>query len=173
LLKEVVPAASVIGYLINPSSPNAETYMKGAAAGSSAIGADVRVLKASTEVELDEAFASLGRLGAGGLVVPNEPFLDSKRDRIVALAARYAVPTIYTIREYPLAGGLMSYGPSLADAYRKAAVYLGRILKGEKPSDLPVQQPTKFEMVVNLKAAKALGLAVSPTLLLQADEVIE
>ena len=173
LLKELVPAAAVIGYLVNPASPNAESYLKGAAAASGVTGADIRVLKASTEVELDEAFASLARLGAGGLVVPNEPFLDSKRDIIVALSARYSIPTIYTIREYPLAGGLMSYGPSLSDAYRKAALYLGRILKGEKPSDLPVQQPTKFELVVNLKAAKVLGLEFPPTLLARADEVIE
>jgi ABC-type uncharacterized transport system substrate-binding protein len=174
LLKELVPAATVIGYLVNPASPNAASYLKGAAAaGSSVTGADIRVLKASTEPELDEAFASLAKLGAGGLVVPNEPFLDSQRATIVALAARYSIPTVYTIREYAFAGGLMSYGPSLADAYRKAAIYLGRILRGEKPSDLPVQQPTKFEMVINLKAAKALGLTVSPTLLLQADEVIE
>jgi putative ABC transport system substrate-binding protein len=163
----------MIGYLVNPSTPNSEFYLKGAAAGSSVIGIDVRVLKASTEPELDEAFASLVKLGAGGLVVPNEPFFDSKRDRIVALSARYSVATIYTIREYALAGGLMSYGPSLSDSYRKAATYLGRILKGEKPADLPVQQPTKFEMVINLKTAKALGLTVPPTLLARADEVIE
>ncbi len=173
LLKELVPAASMIGFLVNPSTPNSESYLKAAAAGSSAIGIDVRVLKASTEHELDEAFASLAKLGAGGLVVPNEPFFDSKRDRIVALSARYAVATIYTIREYALAGGLMSYGPSLSDSYRKAATYLGRILKGEKPADLPVQQPTKFEMILNLKTAKALGLTVPPTILARADEVIE
>jgi putative ABC transport system substrate-binding protein len=173
MLKELVPTAAMIGYLVNPSTPNSEFYLKGAAAGSSVIGIDVRVLKASTEPELDEAFASLVKLGAGGLVVPNEPFFDSKRDRIVALSARYSVATIYTIREYALAGGLMSYGPSLSDSYRKAATYLGRILKGEKPADLPVQQPTKFEMVINLKTAKALGLTVPPTLLARADEVIE
>jgi putative ABC transport system substrate-binding protein len=173
MLKELVPTAAMIGYLVNPSTPNSEFYLKGAAAGSSVIGIDVRVLKASTEPELDEAFASLVKLGAGGLVVPNEPFFDSKRDRIVALSARYSVATIYTIREYALAGGLMSYGPSLSDSYRKAATYLGRILKGEKPADLPVQQPTKFEMVINLKTAKTLGLTVPPTLLARADEVIE
>jgi putative tryptophan/tyrosine transport system substrate-binding protein len=173
LLKELVPTAAMIAYLVNPSTPNSEIYLKGAAAGSSVIGIDVRVLKASTEPELDEAFVSLVKLGAGGLVVPNEPFFDSKRDRIVALCARYAVPTIFTIREYALAGGLMSYGPSLSDSYRKAATYLGRILKGEKPADLPVQQPTKFEMVINLKTAKALGLTVPATVLARADEVIE
>ncbi len=173
LLKELVPGAAIVGYLINPSSPNSESYLKGAAAGSSTMGIDVRVVKASTEAEFEEAFASLVKSGAGGLVVPNEPFFDSRRDLIVALAAKSAMPTIYTIREYPLAGGLISYGPSLQDAYRKAAVYLGRILKGAKPSDLPVQQPTKFEMVINLKAAKALNLSVPPTLLARADEVIE
>jgi putative tryptophan/tyrosine transport system substrate-binding protein len=172
LLKELVPTAAVIGYLVNPASPNAVSYLKGAAAGSSLV-ADIHVLKASNDAELEEAFASLAALGAHGLVVPNEPFLDSRRDIIVALSARHSIPTIYTIREYAFAGGLMSYGPSLSDAYRKAAFYLGRILKGEKPSDLPVQQPTKFEMVINLKTAKALGLAVPPALLLQADEVIE
>jgi putative ABC transport system substrate-binding protein len=173
LLKELVPGAATVGYLINPSSPNAESYLKGAAAGSSMIGIEVRVLKASTDAELDEAFASLMKSGASGLVVPNEPFFDSRRDKIVALAAKSGVPAIYTIREYPLAGGLISYGPSLADAYRKSAVYLGRILKGEKPSDLPVQQPTKFEMVVNLKAAKAIGLELPAIVLGRADEVIE
>jgi putative ABC transport system substrate-binding protein len=173
LLKELVPAASVIGYLVNPTTPNAGIYLKGAAAGASMKGIDVRVLKASTEFEIDEAFVSLVNFSAGGLVVPNEPFFDSKRDRIVALSARYAVPSIYSIREYAVAGGLMSYGPSLSDSYRRAANYLGRILKGEKPSDLPVQQPTKFELVINLKAAKALGLEIPPALLGRADEVIE
>jgi len=174
LLKELVPAASVIGYLINPASPNAESYLKGAAAAAlNVTGTDIRVFQASTDAELDETFASLATLRAGGLVVPNEPFLDSKRDKIVALSERHSIPAIYTIREYVLAGGLMSYGPSLSDAYRKSAVYLGRILKGDKPSDLPVQQPTKFELVVNLKAAKALGMEFPPTLLARADEVIE
>jgi putative ABC transport system substrate-binding protein len=168
-----VPAAVVIGYLVNPSNPIAAAYSRAAGEASTAMGIDVRVLKANTEHELDEAFASLVKFGAGGLVVPNDSFFGSRRDRIVALSAKYAVPTVYTIREYPLAGGLMSYGPSLPDAYRKAAIYLGRILNGEKPAELPVQQPTKFELVINLKTAKALGLDVPPTLLARADEVIE
>jgi putative ABC transport system substrate-binding protein len=173
LLKELVPTATVIAYLVNPTNPSAENYLKGATEGARVRGIDVQVLNASTEHDLDEAFASLEKLGAGGLIVPNEPFFDSQRDRIVALSARYAVPAIYSIREYVVAGGLLSYGASLSDSYHRAAVYLGRVLKGEKPADLPVQQPTKFELVINLKTAKTLGLTIPPSLLATADEVIE
>ena len=173
LLKELVPTASVMAYLVNPSSPGVAAYLKGAAQAAGALGVDIHLLNASTEAEIDEAFASLAKLRAGGLIVPNEPFLDSRRERITALAARYAVPALYNLREYVVGGGFASYGPSLADAYRRAAVYAGRILKGEKPGDLPVQAPTKFEFVINLKTAKTLGLTISPTLLLRADEVIE
>jgi ABC-type uncharacterized transport system substrate-binding protein len=173
LLKELVPTATVIAYLVNPTNPSAENYLKGATEGARVRGIDVQVLNASTEHDLDEAFASLEKLGAGGLIVPNEPFFDSQRDRIVALSARYAVPAIYSIREYVVAGGLLSYGASLSDSYHRAAVYLGRVLKGEKPADLPVQQPTKFELVINLKTAKTLGLTVPSSLLATADEVIE
>jgi putative ABC transport system substrate-binding protein len=173
LLKQLVPAATVIAYLVNPSNPSAEMYSKTAAAAASALGIQVRVLNASTERDLEESFASLVKLGAGGLVVPNEPFFDSQRERIVALSARYAVPTVYSIREYVVAGGLMSYGPSLTDSYRRAGMYAGRVLKGEKPVDLPVMQPTKFESVLNLKTARSLGLTVPPNLLALADEVIE
>jgi putative tryptophan/tyrosine transport system substrate-binding protein len=173
LLKELVPTATRIAYLVNPTSPNAELFSKGAAAAASALGIEIHVLNASTEHGLDVAFAALVKLGAGGLVVPGEPFFDNERERIVALAARYAIPAIYGTRENVVAGGLLSYGASIPDSYRQAGIYVGRILKGEKPADLPVMQPTKFEMVVNLKTAKALGLKVPPTLLATADEVIE
>ena len=173
LLKELVPTANVMAYLINPSSPSVASYLKGAAEAASALGIDIKPLNASIERELDESFASLARLGVGGLIVPNEPYLDSQRDRIAALAARYSVPALYNFREYVMAGGLASYGPSLPDSYRRAAIYSGRILKGEKPADLPVQVPTKLELVINLKTAKALGLDIPPSLLLRADEVIE
>jgi putative ABC transport system substrate-binding protein len=173
LLKELVPTASVMAYLVNPTSPGVAEYLKGAAQAASALGIDIDLLNASTERELDEAFASLAKRRVGGLIVPNEPYLDSQRARITALAARYAVPALYNLREYVTAGGLASYGPSLPDSYRRAAMYAGQILKGEKPADLPVQVPTKFEFVINLKTAKALGLDVPQTLLARADEVIE
>jgi putative ABC transport system substrate-binding protein len=173
LLRELMPAAAAIAYLVNSSNPSAEIYAQEAVAAARALGVAVPVLNASTDHELDEAFASLARLGAGGLVVPGEPFFDSQRDRIVALAGRYAVAAIYNFREYVMAGGLMSYGTSLPDSYRRAGIYVGRVLKGEKPSDLPVMQPTKFELVLNLRTAKALGLEVPAKLLALADEVIE
>jgi putative tryptophan/tyrosine transport system substrate-binding protein len=173
LLKELVPAATVIAYLVNPSNPSAEVYSKAGVAAARALGIQVHVLNASTEHDLEESFASLAKLGAGGLVVPNEPFFDSQRDRIVALSARYGVAAVYSIREYVVAGGLMSYGASLTDSYRRAGIYTGRILKGEKPADLPVMQPTKFNLVLNLKTAKMLGLEIPPTLLARADEVME
>jgi putative tryptophan/tyrosine transport system substrate-binding protein len=173
LLKELVPTAAVIAYLVNPSSPAAEIYAKEALTAARTLGIEVEVLNASTERDLGEAYASLAKLGAGGLVVPGEPFFDSHRETIVALSARYALPAIYGFREFVLAGGLMSYGTSLPDSYRRAGIYVGRILKGEKPADLPVQQPTKFELVINLKTAKALGLEIPPKVLALADEVIE
>ena len=173
LLKEMVPAVAAIAYLVNPSSPSAEVYSKEAPAIARTLGIRVPVLDASTEHDLDEAFASLGKIGADALVVPAEPFFDSQRDRIVALAARHALPAIYGLREYAVAGGLMSYGASLPDAYRQGGVYVGRILKGDKPADLPVMQPTKFDLVLNLKTSKALGLTVPDRLLALADEVIE
>ena len=173
LLKEMVPGAAALAYLVNPSSPSEEIYAREAPVVSSALGIPIPVLNASTEHDLDDAFASLGKTGTDALVIPPEPFFDSQRDRIVALAARYAVPMIAGLREYVVAGGLMSYGASLPDSYRRAGIYVGRVLKGEKPADLPVMQPTKFDLVLNLKTAKALGLAVPDRLLALADEVIE
>jgi putative ABC transport system substrate-binding protein len=173
LLKKMVPTATIVAYLINPTSPAAKIYSDSVVAAASALGMTVRVVNASTEQQLDDAFASAKKFDAGGLVVVGEPFFDSRRDRIVALAERYALPAIYTFREYVTAGGLMSYGPSLPDAYRRGGIYVARILKGEKPADLPVMQPTKFDLAINLKTAKTLGLDIPPTLLATADEVIE
>jgi len=130
-------------------------------------------LNASTEVELDDAFSALPQLHVDGLIVAGEPFFDSQRERIVRLAAKSAIPTIYAWREYVLAGGLISYGTDLPESYRQAAIYAGRILKGEKPANLPVVQPTKFYMAVNAKVAKSLGIDVPPRLLGLADEVVE
>jgi putative ABC transport system substrate-binding protein len=173
LLKETVPAATVIAFLVDPSGPSAEIYVKEAPATARALGIQISVLNASTEQDLDEAFTSLGKLGAGGLVLPGEPLFYSQRERIVSLAAQRGVPMIANLREYVVAGGLMSYGPSLPASYRRAGIYVGRVLKGEKPADLPVMQPTEFDLVINLKTAKALGLDVPLRLQQLADEVIE
>jgi putative ABC transport system substrate-binding protein len=173
LLREMVPAVTVVAYLINPTNPAAKIYSDSMVAAASALGITARVVNASKEQDLDDAFASSKKFGAAGLVVIGEPFFDSQRDSIVALAERYTLPAIYTFREYVTAGGLMSYGPSITDAYRRGGIYVARILKGEKPADLPVMQPTKFDLAVNLKTAKTLGLNVPPTLLATADEVIE
>jgi putative tryptophan/tyrosine transport system substrate-binding protein len=173
LLKELVPKATVIAYLVNPSNPSGELEIKEAQAVANALGIQLRVLKASTEAELDAAFAALVKLRADGLVIAGEPFFDTQREGIVGLAARHAVATSYAWRENVLAGGLMSYGNSLTESYRLAGIYAGRILKGEKPADLPVMQPTKFELVLNLKTAKVLGLTIPQSLLVRADEVIQ
>jgi putative ABC transport system substrate-binding protein len=173
LLRRLLPSATLIGYLINPSTPAASIYTAEASAAANALGISIRILSASTEQELDELFATLPKSGISGLAIPAEPFFDSQRDRIVALAARYSVPAIYGLREYAVAGGLMSYGTSLPDTYRRAAIYVGRVLKGEKPADLPVVQPTKYDLVLNMKTAKSLGLNVTEQLLALADEVIE
>jgi putative ABC transport system substrate-binding protein len=173
LLRELVPSASVIAIISNPKNPNAEDHLDDVQTAARAIGQQTDVFRASSEDEIDAAFAGLVRLGDGALLVADDPLFSVRRNQIVALAARHAVPTIYYARDFAAAGGLMSYGSGAGDNYRLAGIYVGRILKGAKPADLPVIQPTRFELVINLKSAKGLGLDVPPTLLALADEVIE
>jgi putative ABC transport system substrate-binding protein len=158
---------------VNPTFPNADSITDEMQVAARSLGLELNVLNASSEHDLDGAIASIARLRAGALVVTSDPFFLSRRDQLVALAAHHAVPAIYQFREFAAAGGLMSYGANLAYGYRQVGIYVGRICKGEKPVDLPVVQPTKFELVINLKAAQALGLIVPLTLLARADEVIE
>ena len=173
LLRELVPTATLIGVLVNPKYPDSATQLEDIEGAAHEIGAQIRTVNASSEQEIDAAFASLSQQGVGALVSGVDPFFDTRRDQIIALAAHHAVPTIYAQRVYALAGGLISYAPSFAEAYRQAGIYTGRVLKGEKPADLPVMQATKFELVINLKTAKALGLKVPVSMQLLADEVIE
>jgi putative ABC transport system substrate-binding protein len=173
VFRELVPKAKIVGVLENPSSPVTRVERMDVQTAARAVGQRVIVLTARTERDFDSVFASLARERAGGLVVTGDALFASGRDRLVALAARYAVPTIHTDKSVVEAGGLMSYAASIVDAYRQVGVYTGRILKGEKPADLPVVQPTKFELAINLRTAKALGLTIPPSLLLRADQVIE
>jgi putative ABC transport system substrate-binding protein len=173
LICELVPGASAVALLLNPNDPGADLQRQDVQAAAQALGRRLLVLYARTEKDFEANFETAKQEQVGALVVENDPFFDSQRDRIISLAVRYAMPAIYHIPEFPAAGGLMSYGASLADAYRQVGNYAGRILKGEKAADLPVMQPTKFELVINLKTAKALGLSVSPSLLARVDEVIE
>jgi putative ABC transport system substrate-binding protein len=174
LLHELVPRARVIAALVNPASPDrAKTVTTGAQAAARAIGCDLQVLKAVTDQDIDAAFMTAAKQRIGAFYVAPEPSFFRRRQRIISLAAQYAIPTLYVRRQFAANGGLASYGTSLADTYRQVGAYAGRILKGEKPADLPVVQPTKFELVINLKTAKAMGLTVPAPLLATADEVIE
>ncbi len=174
LLREMIPNAALIAVLLNPTSrDNFNRQLNDVQEAARGVRQQLLVLRASNEEEIEAALATAAERRASALLVTADPFMLSRRERLVALAAHYAIPAIYEVREYATAGGLMSYGISLTDAYRQAGVYVGRIIKGEKPGDLPVLQPTKFDFVINLKTAKALGLTIPPGLLSIADEVIE
>jgi putative ABC transport system substrate-binding protein len=173
LLRDLVPQAKVVAVLINTDWPAAVRFQADVEAAARAIGLSVRVLKANNEAEIDDAFNSLAQDPAGALLVGPGPFFDSRRDRLVALAAKAAIPAGYETRATAVAGGLVSYGASVADGYRQVGVYTGRVLKGENPAEMPVMQPIKFEFVINLNTAKTLGLTVPTAMLAVADEVIE
>jgi putative tryptophan/tyrosine transport system substrate-binding protein len=173
LLRALAPKASTIGVLVNPYYPAAKSQSDEVQEAAGRLGVRPIMLSASTEDDIDASFASLVREGAGALLVCTDPFFNSRRDRFAALAAHHSLPVIYPQREYVTAGGLISYGPDFADGYRRAGIYVGRVLAGEKPANLPVMQATKFELVINMATAKALGLSVPPTVLALADEVIE
>jgi len=171
LLRQLMPKAGMIGYLMNPNNPNREIDNVQTAARS--LGQQILVLNANDGREIDVAFATIAQQRVAALLVASDPLFFDRRDQLVALAARQAIPAIYYLRAFPQAGGLLSYGNSLTDMYRQVGTYTGRVLNGEKPADLPVMQSTKFELVINLKTAKALGLEIPPTLLALADDVIE
>jgi putative ABC transport system substrate-binding protein len=173
LMRELVPTASLVGVLINPAYPTAEAQSRNLDAAARTLGLKILVLHASTERDFDQAFATLTQLRAGALVIGNDSFFNSRSEQLAVLMVRHALPTIFQTREFAVAGGLASYGGSIRDSYRQVGVYTGRVLKGEKPADLPVQQTTKVELIVNLKTAKALGINVPLSLLGRADEVIE
>jgi putative tryptophan/tyrosine transport system substrate-binding protein len=173
ILRELVPKADSIAFLVNPSNPTSETQIQNIREATRALGLRLHIHRAISEPELAAAFAEISRMQAGPVVVGADSFFITARDKIVALAARYGIPATYETRESVVAGGLMSYAPNFRDAYRQAGVYVGRILKGERPADLPILQPTKFELVINLKTAKTLGLDVPLALQQRADEIIE
>jgi putative ABC transport system substrate-binding protein len=173
LLCELIPEAKTIGLLVNPNSPTAEPSMRGASEAAQAKGVLLAVLKATTVDEIDRAFATAAASKVDGLIIAADPFFDTRREQLVATAARDKMPVVYFEHEFSNAGGLMSYGPSLAAVYGRMGLYAGRILKGEKAGELPVEQPTTFKMVINLKTAKELSITVPPKLLFTADEVIE
>jgi putative ABC transport system substrate-binding protein len=168
-----MPNAAHVGLLLNPNFPAYLTQLNELQQAATIMGLQAQVLRANTDGEIEVAFETASRKRIGALVLAASPFFDTRRDKLVALAAGHALPTIYHFREFAVAGGLMSYGVSIPHIYRQVGVYAGRILAGENPANLPVQQPTTFELVVNLKTARALGLEIPPTLLAHADEVIE
>jgi putative ABC transport system substrate-binding protein len=173
LLHEFVPTANIIAYLTNPANPSSHLEVETIQDAAKTTAVNVKVFNASSEQEIEAAFSDLSAQHIGAIIVAGEPFFDSRRSLIVGLAAKHAIPASYSWRENVAMGGLLSYGTSISDSYRNAGVYCGRILKGERPADLPVMQPTKFELTINLKTARSLGLKVPPALLTGADEVIE
>jgi ABC-type uncharacterized transport system substrate-binding protein len=173
LLSELIPHAKIIALLVNPNSPTAESFIQKAQEGARGKAVQLAILRAGIEGEIEPAFRSLMQLGAGAIVVVADPFFLLQREQLVALASRHAVPAIYPFREFAAAGGLISYGINNIAVLGQVGMYAGRILKGEKPADLPVQQPTKFELVINLRTVQALGLTVPQSILVRADEVIE
>ena len=173
MLDELVPKASIIAVLRDPNGPDVESQSRDLEEAARAIGRQILMVNAANEREFHAGFAKVVQAGAGGLVIPSSVYFGSQRRQLAVLAARHALPTVYNQREYAEVGGLISYGPSQSDAYRRAGVYVGRILKGEKPGDLPVELGAKFDLVINLATAKAFGVEIPPKLLALADEVIE
>jgi putative ABC transport system substrate-binding protein len=173
LLSELIPQAGMIALLFNPNRSDWEGAMRDVQEAARVIGRQLHILKVSTDSEFDSALATIAQLQAGGLVVMADPFFNSRREELVALAARHAVPAIYEWREFAEAGGLISYGPSLSGTWRQVGAYVGRIVAGADPADMPIQRPTRLELIINLKTAKTLGLTIPPSILARADEVIE
>jgi putative tryptophan/tyrosine transport system substrate-binding protein len=173
LLHELVPNASALAALLNPTNPNFPDQLRDMEEAGRARGLRIDILRANTDGDIDEAFRSIAQQQIAALIVGGDPFFDTRREKLISLAARNAIPTMYHFREYAVAGGLMSYGVDVAEAYRQVGAYTGRILRGTKPADLPVLQPTRFELVINLRTARALGLTVPNSMQLLADEVIE